>query len=130
LSFEGNTGPYLQYSYARASSIIKKAKNNNFNKGKINLNQYNLSKEEIALIKKISDFPEIVISAGEKMNPALIANYSHELAQVFNEFYHNCPVINEKDKNQEAFRLRLVDSFRTTLNSSLHLLGIEVMEEM
>jgi arginyl-tRNA synthetase len=130
LSFEGNTGPYLQYSYARASSIIKKTKNKNFDKGKINLQKYTLSKEEISLIKKISDFPEIVISAGEKMNPALIANYSHELAQVFNEFYHNCPVINEKDKNQEAFRLRVVDSFRTTLNNSLHLLGIEVMEEM
>jgi len=132
LSFEGNTGPYLQYSYARASSIIKKAKNKNFNKGKINLNKYNLSKEEINLIKKISDFPEIVINAGDKMNPALIANYSHELSQVFNEFYHNCPVLNDKDKNKEteSFRLRLVDSFRTTLNNALNLLGIETMEEM
>ncbi len=130
LSFEGNTGPYLQYSYARASSIIKKAKN--FDKGnkKIKLDNYNLAKEEIALIKKISDFPEIVRSAGEKMNPAIIANYSHELAQIFNEFYHNCPVLNDKNKSEEAFRLRLVDSFRTCLNNALHLLGIETMPEM
>jgi arginyl-tRNA synthetase len=130
LSFEGNTGPYLQYSYARASSIIKKAKNKNFDKGKVNLEKYKFSKEEIGLIKKISDFPEIVIDAGDKLNPALIANYSHELCQIFNEFYHNCPVINDKDKNQEAFRLRLVDSFRTTLENALHLLGIETMNEM
>jgi arginyl-tRNA synthetase len=133
LSFEGNTGPYLQYSYARASSIIKKSKNQKFNKGKLNLNKYSLAKEEIALIKKIADFPEIVQAAGDKMNPALIANYSHELCQIFNEFYHNCPVINDKEsknKETEALRLRLVDSFRTTLNNSLHLLGIETMDEM
>ncbi len=128
LSFEGNTGPYLQYSYARASSIIKKAKGKNFNKAKLKID--NLTKEEIALIKKISDFPEIVLQAGEKMNPSLLANYSHELAQIFNEFYHNCPVLNDKDKLQKAFRLRLVDAFRTTLHNSLHLLGIEVMNEM
>ncbi len=128
LSFEGNTGPYLQYSYARASSIIKKAKNKNFNKGKAKIEK--LTKEEIALVKKISNFPEVVMQAGDKMNPALIANYSHELAQIFNEFYHNCPVLNNKDKMQEAFRLRLVDSSRTTLNNALHLLGIETMPEM
>ena len=128
LSFEGNTGPYQQYSYARASSIIKKAKN--FNKSKIDLKKYSLTKEEISLIKKISDFPEVVISAGDKMNPALIANYSHELCQIFNEFYHNCPVINKDNVEQEAFRLRLVDSFRITLQNALHLLGIETMEEM
>ncbi|MEK6859557.1 MAG: arginine--tRNA ligase [Nanoarchaeota archaeon] len=135
MSFEGNTGPYLQYSYARASSIIRKAKTKNFNKSYWNAKSKlarDLVREEFILVKKISDFPEIIQAAGDKMNPALIANYSHELAQIFNEFYHNCPVINkdDKDKSEEAFRLRLVDSFRTTLKNSLHLLGIEVMEEM
>ncbi|MCL5018544.1 MAG: DALR anticodon-binding domain-containing protein, partial [Candidatus Pacearchaeota archaeon] len=61
------------------------------------------------------------------LNPSLIANYSFELAQIFNEFYHACPVINSEN---ESFRLMLVDSFRTTLKNSLYLLGIEVMEEM
>ena len=92
-----------------------------------------LTKYEIELIKKISDFEEVVQKAGESMNPSLIANYSFELSQIFNEFYHNCPVLNDKDnknKETEAFRLRLVDSFRTTLQNSLHLLGIEVMQEM
>ena len=131
LSFEGNTGPYLQYSYARASSILKKAKN--FNKSDWNAKSKlmrDLVKEEISLVKKIADFPEVILQAEKNLNPSIIANYSFELCQIFNEFYHNCPVLNDKDKSEEAFRLRLVDSFRTCLKNSLHLLGIEVMEEM
>jgi len=125
LNFEGNTGPYLQYSYARASSIIRKAKN--FNKSNKKTKIKNLTKEETDLIKKISDFPEIVERAGKSMNPGLIANYSFELCQIFNEFYHDCKVIGDKE---EAFRLRLVNAFRTCLKNALYLLGIEVMEEM
>jgi arginyl-tRNA synthetase len=125
LNFEGNTGPYLQYSYARASSIIRKAKN--FNKSNKKAKIKNLTKQETELIKKISDFPEIIEKAGKSMNPSLIANYSFELAQIFNEFYHNNKVIGDKE---EAFRLKLVDSFRTCLKNALYLLGIEVMEEM
>ncbi len=123
LNFEGNTGPYLQYSYARASSIIKKA--GNFNKSKTKAE--NLIKEEIELAKKISQFPEIVQQAGKQMNPSLIANYSFQLARIFNEFYHNCKVIGSKE---EAFRLKLVQAFRTAMKNSLYLLGIETMEEM
>jgi arginyl-tRNA synthetase len=123
LNFEGNTGPYLQYSYARASSIIRKAKN--FNKSNTKIND--LTKQEIELIKKISDFPEIVERAGKSMNPSLIANYSFELAKIFNEFYHNNKVIGDKE---EALRLRIVDAFRTCLKNALYLLGIETMEEM
>lgn len=125
LNFEGNTGPYLQYSYARASSIIRKAKNFNKNNKKIKIND--LTKQEIQLIKKISDFPEIVERAGKSMNPSLIANYSFELAKIFNEFYHNNKVIGDKE---EALRLRIVDAFRTCLKNALYLLGIETMEEM
>lgn len=123
LNFEGNTGPYLQYSYARASSIIKKAKNFNKENPKIN----NLSQEEIALISKISKFPEVVEKAGQQMNPSLIANYTYELAKIFNEFYHNCKVIGDEN---EAFRLKLINAFRTCLKNGLYLLGIEVMDEM
>ena len=125
LSFEGNTGPYLQYSYARASSIIKKADKKNFIKKIKEIPP--ITKSEVELIKKISDFEEVVEKAGDTMNPSLIANYSFELAQTFNEFYHNCPVIKDE---QEAFRLKLVDAFRTCLKNSLYLLGIEVMDEM
>jgi len=121
ISFEGNTGPYLQYSYARASSIIRKAKT----KSSVKIPE--LSKEEISLLKNISKFSETIDKSATLMNPALIANYSYELAKSFNEFYHSCQVIGDKN---EAFRLKLIDAFRTTLKNSLYLLGIEVMEEM
>ena len=123
LNFEGDSGPYIQYSYARASSIIRKTKK--FNKSKVKIE--NLAPSEINLIKKIYNFPEVVQKAQKYLNPSLIANYSFELAQAFNEFYHSCPVIGDKS---EAFRLLLVNSFRTTMKNSLYLLGIEVMEEM
>jgi len=123
LSFEGNTGPYLQYSYARASSIIKKAKN--FNKSATNLKE--LTPQEIALLTAISNFPEVVEQAGHHLNPALIANYAFDLAKKFSEFYTTCHVLKS---DCEGFRLRLIDAFRTTLKNALYLLGIEVMEEM
>ncbi|MEK6830549.1 MAG: arginine--tRNA ligase [Nanoarchaeota archaeon] len=134
LNFEGNTGPYLQYSYARASSIIRKSKDEKDKKQtkksktikKIEIpNQ--LTSHEIYLLLKIDKFPEIIEAAGKSLNPSIIANYSFELAKSFNEFYHSCKVIGDEN---EVFRLKLVDSFRTTLKNSLHLLGIEVMEEM
>jgi len=123
LNFEGDSGPYIQYSYARASSIIKKV--GKFNKSKIKIG--NLTLQENNLVKKILMFPEIVINSQNNLNTSLIANYSFELAKLFNEFYHECPVINSEN---EAFRLLLVNAFRTTLKNSLYLLGIEVMDEM
>ena len=124
ISFEGNTGPYLQYSYARANSILKKTKNKatqikDFEK---------LELKEIELIKKISFFPQAIISAANSLNSTILANYSYELAQIFNEFYHECPVIGSNEK--EIFRLKLVKSFKQVLKNSLFLLGIETLEEM
>tara|TARA_Y100000310_G_scaffold211920_1_gene212705 strand:- start:2826 stop:4490 length:1665 start_codon:yes stop_codon:yes gene_type:complete len=127
LAFEGDSGPYLQYSYARASSIVRKAKLTSKAKTKSKYTIPNLSNTEIKLIKKISEFPTTVQHASEKLNPSLIANYSFQLAQSFNEFYHTNKVIGEKE---ESFRIKLVEAFRNTLKNSLHLIGIEVMEEM
>jgi len=122
LNFEGESGPYLQYSYARASSILRKSKikPKHFEIPKLN-------EQEIALIKKIAEFPDVIKDAKDKLNPSLIANYSFSLSQIFNEFYHACPVIKS---DNEAFRLKLVDAFRIAIKNSLYLLGIEVMEEM
>ncbi len=121
INFEGNTGPYILYSYARASSIMKKAPKEK--KFKV----YDLDETEVALVKKLSQFPEIVFSAYKNLNPSIIANYSYQLAQIFNEFYHACRVIGSE---QETFRLALVQSFRQVLKNSLKLLGIETIEEM
>ena len=123
LNFEGESGPYLQYSYARASSILRKAKLKKINKFEIPV----LNDAEIKLVKKIAEFPDIVKNASEKLNPSIIANYSFSLSQIFNEFYHSCRVIGDKN---ELFRLKLIEAFRNTIKNSLYLIGIEVMEEM
>ena len=122
LSFEGNTGAYLLYSYARASSILKKSK-----KQKKSFEIKNPEKIEIELVKKLSQFPEIVLNSYENLNPSLIANYSYELAQIFNEFYHSSKVIGS---DEEQFRLSLVNSFGIVLKNSLNLLGIDVVDKM
>lgn len=122
LNFEGDTGPYLLYSYARANSILKKA-----GKYKSNFFIEELEPLEIELTKKLSQFSEVVENAHKHYNPSIIANYSYTLAKIFNEFYHACPVINSK---QKEFRLTLVQSFKIILGNSLNLLGIETLEEM
>jgi len=121
LKFEGDTGPYLQYSYARAVSILKKARK------KSNFKIVELKDKEIELIKKLDEFRIVVEQASNSLNPSLIANYSFQLAQIFNEFYHLCPVIRSVEEGQ---RLAIVKAFLIVMKSSLRLLGIEVMEEM
>jgi len=120
ISFEGDTGPYLQYSYARASSILKKA-------GLPKKLEINLLPAEVQLIKKLDKFPETVDNAASSLNPSLVANYALQLAHSFNEFYHSCPVIGDEN---EAFRLELVKVFRIVMRNTLYLLGIEAIEEM
>jgi arginyl-tRNA synthetase len=122
LEFEGNTGPYLLYSYARASSIIRKVK-----KSKAKLEIFDLSKEEGALLTKIEGFPVVVKKAYEELAPNLVANYAFELCQMFNEFYHAHQVLGSKE---EGFRLKLIEAFRSVLKKSLNLLGIEELDEM
>jgi arginyl-tRNA synthetase len=122
LSFEGNTGPYLLYSYARAQSILNKSK---FKKTKLTIPI--LSDQEKKLVLEISKFPEVVQSAFNQLAPNVIANYSFELAQKFNEFYHSSQVIGSE---HELFRVSLVSAFAQVLKNALNLLGIEVLEKM
>jgi len=125
ISFEGDTGPYLLYSYARASSIIRKS-GASVTAGTATLPaEFNAS--EVALARKISCFPEAVAGAYRKMSPSLVAAYAFELSQAFNEFYHNSPVLGS---TCAAFRLQLVGTFRAVLKNCLWLLGIEAIEEM
>lgn len=121
LNFEGNTGSYLLYSYARAKSIIRKAKSipKKF--------EVSNTEAEKNLITKLSNFPDIVIHAREQLSPNLIANYAFELSQSFNEFYHNSQVIGSE---HESFRLVLVSCFSQVLKNALGLLGIDVIEKM
>ncbi|MEM4182022.1 MAG: arginine--tRNA ligase [Candidatus Pacearchaeota archaeon] len=121
LEFEGNTGPYLLYSYARASSIIRKFR------GEKKFKIIDINKEEEKLLKKIYSFDSVVESSLKNLSPNLIANYSFELCQSFNEFYHAHQIIGSKE---ESYRIALVDAFRKTLKISLNLLGIKEIEEM
>jgi len=123
LNFEGDSGAYILYSYARASSILKKT---NKQKKQFNIEK-KLENSEFELVKKLLQFKDAAASAYKNMNPSVIANYSYQLSQLFNEFYHSCPVINS---DNESFRLALVSSFRQVLKNSLSLLGIETIEQM
>jgi len=120
-SFDGDTGPYIQYTYARASSIIRKAKDQK--RFKIE----ELNQHELELVKKLSLFPDIVLDAFNHLNPSIIANYCYQLCQKFNEFAEFCWVIGSEN---ESFRLALVGAFRQILKNGMNLLGIEMLEEM
>ena len=122
INFEGDTGPYLQYSHARANSILEKANS----KGQYQSDE-NFDPAEIKLIKTLDQFKEKVRKARQNLNPALIANYSYKLSKIFNEFYHKCKVIGSE---KEEFRLKLVSSFKRILKISLELLGIEPLGKM
>jgi len=124
ISFEGNTGSYLQYSYARASSILKKAKRK---KIRLKPDIIDLTDQENKIVRKLSKFPENLRETSKQLNPALLSNYLFELAQLFNKFYHSCPVINS---NQKEFRITLVKSFKIVLGEGLRLLGIKPLEKM
>jgi arginyl-tRNA synthetase len=120
LSFEGNTGPYLQYALVRASKILKKSKQKVSTSVDFSLLA---SDEEQALIKHIGNFPKIVESAAESYSPHIVANYAYELAQKFSTFYAKHRVIGAGLKQEKA-RLLLVSAFYETLKKSLDLLGI------
>lgn len=122
LNFEGNSGPYLQYSYARANSILKKSK-----KQASNVKVKALEEREISLVKKLEVFPEVVNNAYKALNPCILANYVFELSQIFNEFYQFCKVIGTEEESQ---RIGIIKAFMYIQKSVLSLLGIEIMEKM
>lgn len=117
ISFEGDTGPYLQYTNARATSILKKSNK----KPKPN------SLNERLLVKKLSEFPIIVEKSGNELRPSQIANYLFELSAIFNTFYHEEKVIGSKD---EESKLALVNAVQIVLSNGLRLLGITPLEKM
>ncbi len=125
LSFEGDTGPYLQYAHTRCLGILKKAE-----KWKENFETEKLEEGEKELVKKLLEFPEIVKKAGKDLKPHYICNYAYQLAGVFSEFYHTCPVLKAETQEKRNFRLTLVKSTEIVLKNALNLLGIETPERM
>ena len=126
LNFEGDSGPYLQYAYARICSIFKK------HGKKVDTDvDYSLltSESEVELIKLLGKFPETVKNATEQLKPHLISNYIYTLSSSFSLFYSACPVLKAEDNVKKA-RLVLIDCVRKVLGSGLELLGIDVLEKM
>ncbi len=123
ISFEGDTGPYLQYTHARICSILEKADKDFEDADVSNLT----SEKEQSLLREMQSFPASIDSAAERLSPHTICNKLLELSQSFNTFYHSCPVLNS-DKEKE--RLKLIAAVKEMLSTGLELLGIEAPEEM
>ena len=127
IDFNGNTGPFIQYTYARIRSLQRKAGDN---MPALDVNSVTPNDKEIAIIQRIADFAGVVEEAGRTYSPALIANYTYELAKEFNQFYHDYSILKEEDENLKVFRLELSRTVAGVIKRAFSLLGIEVPERM
>ena len=140
IDFNGNTGPFIQYTYARIRSILRKEESGKRKEitstaneqQNIPLSTFNfpLSTKEIELIQKMSEFGAAVEQAGKDYSPSGIANYCYELTKVFNQFYHDFSILNEPDEQKKAVRLMLAKNVAKIIKNGMGLLGIEVPERM
>ena len=129
IDFNGNTGPFIQYTYARIQSVLRKA-GENIDSRLSNPESATLSDKELALIQRLVDYPAAVRQAGDEFSPAVIANYAYALACDFNSFYHDHSILNEADADKRALRLMLAQNVAKVIKSAMALLGIEVPNRM
>lgn len=125
IDFNGNTGPFIQYTYARIQSLLNRA---NFTEGDFGNYQPNASEKE--LIMQLSNFKEVVEKAAETLSPAQVANYVYDLVKSYNSFYQNNPVMTLEDENAKQFKLQISDLTAKTIKKALNLLGIGVVNRM
>ncbi len=133
IDFNGNTGPFIQYTYARLRSVIRKGESipalknfSDFNASKFT----SINEKEKSLITHLVNFPFVVFEAGEKLSPSLIAHYAFEAAKLYNQYYHDFTIVDEEQKETSFFRLQLSTLTARIIKSSMHLLGIDVPERM
>ena len=126
LSFEGETGPYVQYSYARAKSILRKAEGIN---GDADFSKLT-SKEEFELTKVLEGFNKAILLAIDRLEPSVVTRYTIEVAKAFNKFYNAHSVLNLEDTGLKVARLKLIEATAQVIKNSLNLIGINVVEEM
>ena len=127
IDFNGNTGPFIQYTHARIRSILRKAATQNFQLSIVNCQ---LSPKEIELIQKMSEYSAAVEQAGKDYSPSGIANYCYELTKIFNQFYNDYSILNEPDEQKKQVRLVLAKNVAKIIKNGMALLGIEVPERM
>ena len=128
IDFNGNTGPFIQYTYARIRSILRMA--NKGSQSKIHMSAEKLNNLERNLLRSVFDFPQVVQEAAQELSPAQIANYAYELCREYNQFYHEHSVLNEPDAEISAFRVGLSEMVSIVVKNAMALLGIEVPERM
>ena len=131
IDFNGNTGPFIQYTHARIRSILRKAAETQENIDLANVNTDGLlSQKEIDLIQKLNEYGAVVEQAGKDYSPSGIANYCYELTKEFNQFYHDYSILKEEDANKKSVRLVLAKNVAKVIKNGMALLGIEVPERM
>ncbi|MBS4013153.1 MAG: arginine--tRNA ligase [Bacteroidetes bacterium] len=130
IDFNGNTGPFIQYTHARIFSILKTFGTDNLEKISLDIIPDKLNKKELKLIKSLYDFPQVVMDAANELSPAMIANYTYDLCKDFNQFYHEHSILNEPDKSISNFRIKLSQLTANTIRNSMLLLGINTPERM
>lgn len=127
IDFNGNTGPFVQYTYARIRSVLRKSDEAD---AATDITAYEPNEKEIEIIQRIADFPSVVSEAGRTYSPALIANYVFELAKGYNQFYHDYSILKEENGVARAFRLHLSRTVADIIHRGFSLLGVEVPERM
>lgn len=130
IDFNGNTGPFIQYTHARIQSILRKAAEQGIAIPENPDSTFTLSEKEEGLIQLLAEFEAVVKQAGEEYNVSLIGNYTYELAKEYNQFYHDYPILREKNRPLRAFRLILSRNIARTIKKGMLLLGIDVPERM
>jgi arginyl-tRNA synthetase len=126
IDFNGNTGPFIQYTYARIQSILRKG---NFDINQ-SVNNYQINEKEKSLIKQLQLFPETIQIAAQNMSPALIANFTFDLVKEYNSFYQSTPILNADTQEEKIFRTQLSYKVGLTIKAAFELLGIAVPERM
>ena len=125
IDFNGNTGPFIQYTFARIQSLIAK-----YNSEISDIKFVEINKEEQTLIKQILDFPNAIQEAATNYSPAVIANYTYELVKEYNSFYQNTPVLNAENEDVKMFRVALSETVSSVVKNAMKLLGVEVPNQM
>ena len=129
IDFNGNTGPFIQYTHARIKSILRKAQAQGIDWTSVSEN-VELNPKEVRIIKILNNFPNKIAEAGAAHSPAIVANYAYELAKEFNQYYHDTPILREENKAVLAFRLQLIELIARVLTKAMDILGIKLPERM
>jgi arginyl-tRNA synthetase len=129
VDFAGNTGPFIQYTYARIQSIIRKV-DFDYQNVILSASEESLHPKEKELLKQIELYPEVIQNAASNHSPALVANYTYELVKEYNSFYQSVSILGEENRTKKVFRVQLSKKVADTIKSAFKLLGIEVPERM